>query len=517
MTDSRRRASYQQGDWVSVAADGSWLLIDLPPSHDTVRACWRLVSDDRSADDVLDAIVSGGIGSAPSFAFVRLSDGERRMIVRGAASIATTAEVHDSATVSATPGTAWSDQLVGDDVTELLLNGSQGSVPDVSMPMSAGVTMAGSVRIELRVSAAAVSDDASPVGLRPEAESLAQQAPDSADADAVAAAAVESTAVAEPESQESNVVPSYDFLFGATQGPLRDVEATAGQSHGDGAPEDQVGPGSDAAEDGQGLAPQPSTVSHETAGWATLPPPAPAPRNDAPPQDVPDAATPLQGSGLIDAVPWAAPPLPATPPSAAPSTQMPPASATPMQPPSPAQQLASEQDEVGKTTDRARLLAQVEAGISGPTVLAVYCPSGHLTPAHAPTCRICRVPVAQQQGFETARPGLGVLRMSTGDVVALDRGVIMGRAPDVNAADERDRPNVLRLASPDNDISRNHAEVVLDGWQVYIRDLGSTNGTVVTLPGQPPNRLRRDDMFPIEPGTTVSLADEVSFTFEVTA
>jgi hypothetical protein len=58
---------------------------------------------------------------------------------------------------------------------------------------------------------------------------------------------------------------------------------------------------------------------------------------------------------------------------------------------------------------------------------------------------------------------------------------------------------------------------VLDGWHVYVRDLGSTNGTVVTLPAQSPLRIRPHDLQLLEPGSVVSLADEVSFTFEVTA
>ena len=76
---------------------------------------------------------------------------------------------------------------------------------------------------------------------------------------------------------------------------------------------------------------------------------------------------------------------------------------------------------------------------------------------------------------------------------------------------------MLRLASPDNDISRNHAEVFLAGRQVIVRDLGSTNGTTVALPGQEPIRLRPSDQQVIEPGTVVTLADEISLTYEVEA
>jgi len=124
-------------------------------------------------------------------------------------------------------------------------------------------------------------------------------------------------------------------------------------------------------------------------------------------------------------------------------------------------------------------------------------------------------PRVDDHDHDAARPWLGVLRLSTGDVVSLDRGVLLGRAPKVSGDPTGpQRPHVLRLASPDNDISRNHAEVLLKGWQVMVRDLGSTNGTTVALPGQEPIRLRPNDPQVIEPGTVVTLADEISFTYE---
>jgi hypothetical protein len=118
----------------------------------------------------------------------------------------------------------------------------------------------------------------------------------------------------------------------------------------------------------------------------------------------------------------------------------------------------------------------------------------------------------------TPRPPLGVLRMSTGDVVSLDRGVLFGRSPKLNAdLPVPERPHLVKLPSPDKDISRNHVEVVLDGWYVLVRDLGSVNGTTVTLPGEQPLRLRPSDQQGIEPGTVVTIADSVSFTYEVSA
>lgn len=154
---------------------------------------------------------------------------------------------------------------------------------------------------------------------------------------------------------------------------------------------------------------------------------------------------------------------------------------------------------------------------AGPVVLAVRCATGHYSAPHATRCRVCGQELPTQQPEPTLRPPLGLLRISTGDVVTLDRGVLVGRAPrSPQEADGADAPHLLRVASPDNEISRNHVEVVLDGWHVLVRDLGSTNGTTVTLPGSTPVRVRPDDQQSIEPGTTITLADQVSMVFEVT-
>jgi hypothetical protein len=60
-----------------------------------------------------------------------------------------------------------------------------------------------------------------------------------------------------------------------------------------------------------------------------------------------------------------------------------------------------------------------------------------------------------------------------------------------------------------------HLEVVLDGWFVMVRDLGSTEGSVVTAPGQEPERLRPHELVTLVPGTRVSLAGDYDFEFEV--
>ena len=155
-------------------------------------------------------------------------------------------------------------------------------------------------------------------------------------------------------------------------------------------------------------------------------------------------------------------------------------------------------------------------GQAGTMVQAVRCQHGHLSPPMAVSCRVCGFPLMGQAPVTVPRPILGVLRLSTGDVVPLDRTVIMGRNPRVDASNEGEHPHVVRLPSPGHDISRTHVEIRLDGWHVLLTDLNSVNGTVVTPPWQEPQRVRPNETVPIEPGTVVSLADEVTFRYEVT-
>jgi hypothetical protein len=237
------------------------------------------------------------------------------------------------------------------------------------------------------------------------------------------------------------------------------------------------------------------------ASSSPLPPPSsPAQTAHAEPSfDVPIAGIPVGGGS--------------------PHAAMPPAAAD-----SPAQEVvgaadASDDDEAELTVDRSALLEARNAAqsqtFSGPSVLAVLCSSGHPTPPHSDRCRVCGASIPPQEPFTMPRPPLGVLRLSTGDVVTLDRSVLLGRAPrpgDGLAA--HDRPHVVKVPSPERDVSRNHVEVILEGWHVLIRDLGTTNGTTVALPGEAPVRLRANDQQVLEPGSLVSMADEVSFTFE---
>jgi hypothetical protein len=247
------------------------------------------------------------------------------------------------------------------------------------------------------------------------------------------------------------------------------------------------------------------------------------PQNAVPPNAMsPNAMPPGPVGGLIDAPPWLSGSAASAPTGPAPNVPALTGTVPVGQAPGPAAPRADPgPGESGSTVKRAELADFVAVTTPpdriGPVVPALLCPSGHVNPPSGATCRRCGAPLPHDP-VPVPRPVLGVLRLSLGDVIALDRGVLMGRNPrtDFAGTDGEERPHVVKLPSADGDISRTHLRVTLDGWHVLVTDLNSTNGTLVTLPGRDPQQLRPGEPVPIQPGTVVTLADGIDFRYEVT-
>jgi hypothetical protein len=166
-------------------------------------------------------------------------------------------------------------------------------------------------------------------------------------------------------------------------------------------------------------------------------------------------------------------------------------------------------DHDGATSLRAAHLTHTTA----PTVLAVSCPLGHLTPPISPQCRVCHQRVAPQEPRRVDRPPLGGLRLPTGEVVPLDRGVILGRKP-APAEGSTDWPHLVHLPADHSFVSRRHLQIELDGWDVVARDLDSRGGTTFAPPGREPERMRPGDAYVLEPGTVLDMAQVYSVRYE---
>jgi hypothetical protein len=169
-------------------------------------------------------------------------------------------------------------------------------------------------------------------------------------------------------------------------------------------------------------------------------------------------------------------------------------------------------DHDGATVFRPEHLTAAPAG---ETVQAVWCPQGHLTRSTSPLCRVCRAQVAPQHPQRVPRPTLGGLCLPTGEVVPLDRGVVLGRRPQPMSTSPADWPHLVTLPSEHTFVSRMHLHLTLEGWDVVARDLGSRGGTTLKVPGSEPVRMLPEHPYVLEPGHALDLADTYEVRFEV--
>jgi hypothetical protein len=560
--------TYEPGRWLLLRSHHTWLLIDAHPDSAVVTECTTVLAQDGGVDELLSSMVHEGIAEIPPFALVRLATEEMRAVVRGGAVIYLLGAT--PFTVWAQPGTSWVDTMIGADIQELLISGQLMQQQPNWQLLGPHVDTAASIRlIPVEPPAqqvvpppviapapapipgpvpapASIPEDEPELGGAPQRDdydflwgatqrgvSLAAMGLEEQDALASATEAARSAA-ADARPVDVQVLPPAEVPAVEVPAPQRHVPPVADTMSATGW-NTQLPPTDGLIDGVPWLVDQPSEPPSSVTSAAPVTSAPSGPSNPVP-------GTPVRVPAPVALAPatTAAPPVEAiarvrpepvtalAPPVGSPAALPPPPGLHGIPQPALVTAVSSTPgptpvapDDVAKTVNRAAAraaaAAEAEALISGPTVLAARCPVGHLTQVSVPVCRVCRAPVVPQSGFEVARPSLGVLRLSTGDVVTLDRGVVIGRAPSASLVQSPERPSVLRLQSPHNDLSRDHAEVVLDNWNVYIRDLGSTNGTTVTLPGQPPTRLREHDLFLLEPGALVNLADEVNIQFDVTA
>jgi hypothetical protein len=497
---------------VAIAGIDTWLLIEAESTSELVVRCWEVLRRRGELNEALTALASDGLDALGSFALVARGEYSTRVIVRGDARVDVRSATEGNLNLGSDDALSWSEHLVAGPVEVRLLGGALAG--DGLMPLTGGVTLASMISLG---STSSAPWEAMPVAAPPVAEppraAVAEPGPQAAVAEPeaarrVAASAPETPAPTPIEAPAADAgqseVPSFDHLFGATIKPIVEEAKFAPpvivQSPAEGAPKIFV---------------------EQSPSAETL--------------DPSNTDYPINSAGLIDSFPWAdasaeadaalpSPPvapadsLPVVPASAPSEASPPPPPVAPgfdagpaIEPTPSPDAVASDVEFAAATINRSALLAAMG---STPSVLSARCPDGHLGPPYATQCWICQQRMAHEEPFMAPRPVLGMLRFSTGDVVPLDRGVLAGRAPAAPDVSDRERPHVLALASPQDGLSRSHLEVRLDGWHVMVIDLGSTNGTLVTPPGQDAFRLRKGDPVVIEPGTEVNLAEVVTFTYE---
>ena len=456
---TRQAYSYTPGSAVAVCGSRVAALVDLPADAGLVPGLYEVACDAAAGlDEVLELLVSPGLRAVENFALAEFTDEGLRTLVRGRFRTLAGSQTIEGRGL-------WTDRIVQADAFALLDPDAAG---EATLPLAGGVVLAG--RLQRRSDGSAPPRIAAPVSSPPRPD----QEPGPAAGEPVAAAGSDAGPIAADDAEAT------------PQSPAPSPAAAASPSAGDGGT-------------GHTL---PTPVTSPIASLPT-PPPAPLP-----------GPVPIDQPTFIESLPWTSTESsPEQPGANAASTADAPTAAVPTGAGAPA--TPGPAGPAGEASERTISRDQLP-GEAVQTVVAARCPDGHLSPAYAGTCRVCGKPLPPQQPVEIPRPPLGVLKLSNGDTVVLDRGCILGRNPRVPAGTTGEQPNLVRLIDPDKDISGQHLEVRLEYWHVAVKDLGSTNGTQVVLPGENPVTLRPNDPMMIEPGTRVILAGVFSFTFEVT-
>jgi len=465
--------SYVSGSRIAVVVWPVCVLIDVDAADERVGAVYAALCGNGGVDAALDQLAAAGLSRMPAFGLVQVDGAHTRVLVRGPMRATT-----DDGTVIASTG-LFTDQTV--DAAGVSLDGGERVGTGVCWPIRDGIVAAEWVGIIVEEEAAAAvralrAEPAPQADAAPQAEAApqAQTAPQ-------AAQPMPEAAVPEPAGDRAE--PDVEAEPPAVEAPPADAPEA------EGAPQ----PDDDAADSGPL---QPVTLSTSLVCLDDL---------------LQDESESVERSGsFIDAFDWrsqADAEPEASPAGGAPSIS----ELTTLPIPGQAETLVDDPSD-DWVVPVAPGQASHEAGAE--IVAAVRCPSGHLNPPFASVCRVCRAQIDAQEPVQVPRPVLGVLRLSNGAVLTLDRGVILGRNPHALPGAKGVPPNLVRIDDPGKDVSSQHLEVRLEGWFVTVRDLNSTNGTEVTLPGRPTVALRANEPMTIESGTRVQLASSLEFVFE---
>jgi hypothetical protein len=119
-------------------------------------------------------------------------------------------------------------------------------------------------------------------------------------------------------------------------------------------------------------------------------------------------------------------------------------------------------------------------------------------PASAPPPPPPPAPPPARYGFRIGRSERTVL---------LDVAAYVGRSPSSPRISNGELPKLIRVPSPQGEVSGTHLEIRQLGTSVIVTDLRSTNGSTVSVPGSAPHSLRQGEAMVVTPGTLVDIGD----------
>ncbi|MDH6180569.1 hypothetical protein M2152_000751 [Microbacteriaceae bacterium SG_E_30_P1] len=96
-----------------------------------------------------------------------------------------------------------------------------------------------------------------------------------------------------------------------------------------------------------------------------------------------------------------------------------------------------------------------------------------------------------------------------GALIPLDVPSLIGRRPRAPRIITGLPPRLVTVESPRREVSSTHVELRQVGGAIVVTDLGSTNGTVVHVPGLVPRTLRQRESVTVSAGTRIDLGDDI--------
>lgn len=442
--------------WLAFITPARQLFVGGNPDAVTVDRLWTRIRDERGPAGVLEALTAEGLFATPPFAFVELGDGGVDVIVRGDAVVRAGAEQ-----VSGSGATTWIERRLPGGSVGVTLAGS-GSL---ELPIEAGVVRAAAFATGSASprTAAAPAPRAAPVVAAPAPVVEPVPVPEAA---APATAAPATAAPATPAVPEFVDIPPDATIPLAQFIAMEEARARAtDEADGTRVSEETVISLPDAAEDAAGA--DPATPAGAPA----------APVIDAPPGGQPDAEAAsgdgydyLFGETVFHSVQ-----------DAAVRTEEPSDEEAPA-----AEPAASQPD---------------EGDHDGSTVLA------------SSITRSGRTRRPRGKAAAPAAPAIAVV-LPNGTREVLEEALVLGRSPSVSGVPGGQLPRLVTLTSGDQDISRSHVRIALEGGTVVVTDLHSRNGTVIALPSGETQKLRGGEPTPVMVGTVVDLGGGVELRVE---
>ncbi len=142
-------------------------------------------------------------------------------------------------------------------------------------------------------------------------------------------------------------------------------------------------------------------------------------------------------------------------------------------------------------------------------VSGTQCSRGHFNHPDARYCALCGIKMIHvtKVSVEGRRPPLGLLVLDDGATFALGGSYVVGREPEGDPLVRAGEARPLTLTDSSNSVSRIHAEIRLEGWDVNVIDRGSSNGTFLHIGDGHWSRLDPATPTRLEPGNELSIGE----------